>query len=95
MPHLASHLLARICRRVRADWWAKFRHPVHLLETFIETDRFPGTCYRAANWGVVGQTCGRGRQGPSGPLPATSRKAVLLFELHSQSRQLLTAPLPP
>jgi len=62
VPHLASHLLGRITRRLAADWLAKYGHPVHLIETFVDRSRFKGTCYRAANWICVGQTQGRGRQ---------------------------------
>jgi hypothetical protein len=62
VPHLASHLLGRCARRLSADWRLKYGHPVHLLETFVERDRFRGTCYRAANWTCVGQTQGRSRQ---------------------------------
>lgn len=62
VPHLASHMLGRIARRLAADWQAKYGHPLHLLETFVEHDRFQGTCYRAANWIRVGQTQGRTRQ---------------------------------
>lgn len=62
VPHLASHVLGRITRRIRADWNAKYGHPVHLLETFVERDRFLGTCYKAANWKCVGSTTGRSRQ---------------------------------
>lgn len=62
VPHLASHVLGRIIRRIRTDWQAKYGHPVHLLETFVERDRFVGTCYKAANWICVGSTKGRSRQ---------------------------------
>lgn len=62
VPHLASHVLGRISRRIRADWKAKYGHPVHLLETFVEQGRFSGTCYKAANWKYVGSTTGRSRQ---------------------------------
>lgn len=62
VPHLASHLLGRITRRLAADWLAKYGHPVHLVETFVDRSRFKGTCYRAANWICVGQTQGRTRQ---------------------------------
>lgn len=62
VPHLASHILGRISRRLSDDWRAKYGHPVHLAETFVECDRFKGTCYRAANWIRVGQTQGRSRQ---------------------------------
>lgn len=44
VPHLASHLLARITRRLAADWLAKYGHPVHLIETFVDRSRFKGTC---------------------------------------------------
>ena len=62
IPHLASHLLGAIVRRLSTDWRQHYGHPVHLAETFVEKDRFQGTCYRAANWVIVGQTQGRGRQ---------------------------------
>jgi Druantia protein DruA len=62
VPHLASHILAGIMRRIRQDWMDKYAHPVHLVETFVERDRFKGTCYKAANWISVGQTKGRSRQ---------------------------------
>lgn len=61
VPHLASHILGRIARRIRADWMDKYRHPVYLLETFVDRERFRGTCYQAANWICVGQTTGRSR----------------------------------
>ena len=62
VPHLASHLLAAILKRISADWQQKYGHPLHLVETFVERDRFRGTCYKAANWKLVGQTTGRSRQ---------------------------------
>lgn len=68
VPHLASYLLARLTRRLAADWKAKYGHPVHLVETFVDRERFRGTCYRAANWKCVGQTQGRSRQDRTGSL---------------------------
>jgi len=61
VPHLASHTLAAVARRISGDWQAKYGHPIYLLETFVERDRFRGVCYRAANWVNVGVTTGRGR----------------------------------
>ncbi|MDP9263949.1 MAG: DUF4338 domain-containing protein [Acidobacteriota bacterium] len=61
VPHLASHILGRIARRIRADWQAKYGHPVQALETFVDRSRFQGTCYRAANWRRLGATRGRTR----------------------------------
>jgi len=62
VPHLASHMLARLTRRLCSDWQTKYGHPIHLVETFVDRERFRGTCYRAANWICVGQTQGRSRQ---------------------------------
>lgn len=58
---LASHILGAMARIVPKDWERIYRHPVHYLETFIDQERFPGTCYRAANWICLGQTTGRGK----------------------------------
>lgn len=60
VPHLASHILGRMARQISADWEAFYKHPVHYLETFVDRERFKGTCYRAANWVHLGQTTGRG-----------------------------------
>ena len=60
VPHLASHILGQMARRISADWQRLYGHPIHYLETFVDRDRFPGTCYRAANWVCLGQTTGRG-----------------------------------
>lgn len=61
IPYLASHILSLITRRISQDWQTKYGHPLYLLETFVERDRFAGTCYKAANWTRVGETTGRGR----------------------------------
>jgi len=62
VPLMASHLLASIMKRISSDWQHKYGHPLHLIETFVERERFRGTCYQAANWKLVGQTTGRSRQ---------------------------------
>lgn len=61
VPHLASHILGMVIRRLSAGWQAKYHHPVFLAETFVEKSRFKGVCYKAANWVLVGQTQGRGK----------------------------------
>jgi len=61
VSHCASHLLARCAKRLSADWQALYHHPVHWVETFVDTERFPGTCYRACNWIFLGKTTGRGK----------------------------------
>ena len=61
-PHLGSWVLGQVAGRIARDWQAKYGHPVVLLETFVERERFGGTVYRAANWQRVGATRGRTRQ---------------------------------
>lgn len=61
VPHLASHLLARMARRLDTDWQQHYGHPIYFLETFVDPQRFRGTCYRAANWVHLGDTTGRGK----------------------------------
>ena len=58
---LASHLLARCARELAHDWQDLYHHPVYWLETFVDTSRFKGTCYQAANWIYLGLTAGRGK----------------------------------
>ena len=60
VPHLASHILGQMARRLSADWEQLYGHPIYYLETFVDRERFKGTCYRAANWLCLGQTTGRG-----------------------------------
>jgi hypothetical protein len=61
VPSLASHLLGRLCRRLSDDWRQKYGHPIYLLETFVQRERFRGVCYKAAGWVHVGVTTGRSR----------------------------------
>ena len=90
VPHLASHLLSRMAARVSCDWERMYAHPVHLLETFVDPERFAGTCYRAANWVSLGYTTGRGKNDLT-HRPNRSRKQVLVYPLHRRFRQLLGA----
>lgn len=90
VPHLASHVLGRIARRLTSDWQEKYGHPIHLLETFVDTSRFAGTCYRAANWRMVGVTTGRTRQNKT-MIPQAAPKAVWLLPLRENFREALCA----
>lgn len=89
VPHLASHLLGRMARILSSDWQRIYHHPLALLETFVDTTRFQGTCYQAANWIAVGSTRGRGKWDRSHQdlLPV---KAVLLYPLIKNFREVLT-----
>lgn len=88
VPHLASHILGRMAARLSADWQQVYGHPIYFVETFVDPERFRGTCYRAANWVVLGKTTGRGKQSNS-YVPNRSIKEVLGYPLTKRFRQLL------
>jgi hypothetical protein len=87
--HLASHILSLILREIADDWRQKYGHPVYCVETYVETGRFKGTCYKAANWIKVGTTTGRGRDGGhhTAILPV---KDIYLYPLAANFREMLT-----
>ena len=89
VPGLASHLLSQGVRRLSQDGRNQYGHPIHLLESFVQRGRFRGTCYRAANWQCVGQTRGRGRQGPNPLEPTEPSKDVYLYPLTRHFRRHL------
>ena len=92
---LASFVMAKVLRQIRSDWQGKYGHPVHLLETFVERDRFQGTCYKASNWIRVGQTKGRSRQDAAdGKHLCVPVKDIYLYPLSRQSIPQLQTPLP-
>lgn len=88
VPHLASHVLGTVLRRVKRDWRSRYGKEPLLVETFVEQSRFTGTCYRAANWTHVGTTAGRGRQ-DSRHQAALPPKDMYVYPLHRKWRQLL------
>jgi hypothetical protein len=88
VPHLASHLLGGMTRWVPQDWARTYGHSVYFLETFVDPQRFRGTCYRAANWIVLGRTTGRGKNDQTGR-PNRPLKEVLGYPLRADFRQLL------
>ena len=89
VPCLASHLLGKLARRVRHDWTIRYCVPIALMETFVEADRFRGTCYAAANWRRVGQTQGRGRMDRDN-LHGETIKDIWLLPLVPNFRQVLS-----
>ena len=93
VAHLASHILGRIARMISADWQRLYAHPIYFLETFIDPQRFRGTCYRAANWIYLGDTTGRGKDAPTYE-PNRSIKKVLGYPLRPDFRQRLTQLAP-
>jgi hypothetical protein len=88
VKHLASHILGRMARVVSTDWQAAYNHPICYLETFVDKERFAGTCYKAANWIYLGDTTGRGKNDQT-HRPNRTIKAVWGYPLSKQFRRRL------
>jgi hypothetical protein len=87
--NLASMVLASVAKVLPAHWQAMYGYRPVLLETFVETPRFQGTCYKAANWTYLGQTKGRGKLGPAGK-QSVPIKDLWVYPLHRRFREVLT-----
>lgn len=88
VPHLASHLLGRCARVISPDWERLYNHPIYWLETFVDTERFEGTCYKSANWLYLGKTKGLGKNDKTKKVNR-SFKAVWGYPLRGNFRELL------
>jgi hypothetical protein len=88
VPHLASHLLSRMSRQLSQDWERLYAHPIYFTETFVDLERNRGTCYRAANWTLLGQTTGRGKNDQTNK-PNRSIKLIFGYPLSRDFRQRL------
>jgi len=88
VPHLASHVLGLVMKRLARDWRARYGYEPVMVETFIDKTRFEGTCYRAANWIEIGATQGRGRQ-DAAHRRETSVKRIFVYPLGRQARERL------
>lgn len=86
--YLASHLLSQAAKRLSDDWQALYNHPVYYLETFVDTERYTGTCYYAANWQFLGKTTGRGKNDQTNKVNR-SIKDVLGYPLAKDFRRKL------
>jgi hypothetical protein len=95
-PCLASRVLGANLRRLSHDWELRYKHPVLLAETFVDTARFRGTCYRASNWVYLGHTQGfsRTRHTASGFLRHDRPKAVFVHHLRCRAVELLRGDAP-
>jgi len=87
--NLASTILSMIARRLPTQWEDRYGIRPVLLETFVDTEQFAGTCYKAANWIYVGKTKGRGKLGPAGK-QSVPIKDLWLYPLSRQFRRHLT-----
>ncbi len=86
--NLASRILSMTTKRVNQDWVSLYQYSPVLIETFVEIRRFPGTCYKAANWTYLGQTKGVGRLGNT-KKPQLPVKSIWVYPLHKKFRQKL------
>jgi hypothetical protein len=88
--NLASRILSRVAKRIAADWRARYGYAPVLVETFVEKERFTGTCYKASNWVCVGETQGRGKldRHHEQRLPV---KSVWLYPLRKDFTRWLTS----
>lgn len=94
-PNLGSLVLSLCSRRLNADWQEAFGHPVVLLETFVDSQRFSGTVYKAANWTYVGDTKGYRRIRNGYSASAGSPKKVFLMPMQADAGRLLCQPVLP
>jgi len=88
--NLASYVLGTVLRRLPADWECRYGQGVYLVETFVDTTRYIGTCYKAANWQKIGQTKGRSRQDRYSKLKVPV-KDIWVFPLQKNFRDALSS----
>ena len=97
VEHLASHLLGRMAKVLSLDWQRVYGHPIYYLETFIDPQRFAGTCYRAANWKLLGVTTGRGKDDRAHKANRPIKEVLgypLVKDFRERLSQLVAAELP-
>jgi uncharacterized protein DUF4338 len=92
VPHLASHLLGSLSRRLSSDWERVYAHPIYFTETFVDPSRYRGTCYRAANWTCLGVTTGRGKDDQT-MKPNRSLKQIFGYPLVKDFKRRLSGGL--
>jgi len=90
VPCLASYLLALNRRCLSREWQRLYHHPIHLVETFVDAEKYQGTCYKADNWICVGKTTGLGKLSKS-RRPSLSKKDVYIHPLTRRFRRELRA----
>lgn len=88
ISHIASHLLGKMVKALPGDWASLYKHPIYYLETFVDTERFKGTCYKAANWTYLGLTKGLGKDACI-KQQNRSLKAVWGYPLRKDFREML------
>lgn len=92
-PNVGSRILSLCQRRIQDDWLARFDHPLLLLETFVDPQRFHGTVYRAANWQLLGSTKGFRRVNAAAYRAHHCPKWIFVYPLQRNTQRLLSQPL--
>jgi hypothetical protein len=93
IQNLASKALSLVAKQIKEDWLREFCYAPVLLETFVDTNHFTGTCYKAANWLYLGETKGRGRMDRENEY-ALSRKALFMYPLQKDFKECLRGEMP-
>jgi len=88
VPHLASHVMGQMLRRISKDWQDRYGYELLLVETFVDPEKFEGTCYRAANWERIGETAGRQDGFPNKKI-STGKKDVYVYALRGDVHERL------
>ena len=88
VPNLASHVLSRVSGQIRDDWHQAHAYRPVLIETFVDTSRYSGTCYQAANWACIGQSSGKDWKGLSADKKG-SIKSIFVYPLQPNFRAIL------
>jgi hypothetical protein len=89
VKNLASHVLSRAVRQVATDWARRYGVTVLLLETLVDSSRYRGDCYMAANWIRLGETAGRGRMDREHRRHGAAPKTVFVYPLVKDARRRL------
>ena len=88
VKNLASHILAKNIKRLSQDWLMRYNHPIYLLETFVDSTRFKGTCYQASNWKYLGETHGSSRKN-EGYITHGNKKSIYIYPLQNKTQKIL------
>lgn len=86
--NLASRILSFVTKQLPYDWQAMYNYTPIVMETFVQKDRFKGTCYRAANWALLGETQGRGKLGRN-KKQSLPIKYIYVYPLNKSFRKIL------
>ena len=93
IKNLASKALSLAVNRIRSDWKKRYNYKPVLLETFVDKEKYTGTCYKAANWKYLGETKGRGRQDRNKEY-LSSVKLIYVYPLVDNFREYLLGDRP-